>query len=148
MKYIIWKGLNLTCTKCEYDNECEWWMIFRDQCRCALCATLRRPCVWRDSRSDKPFTFRPFAHECRRHTLHWNSHKWMHSYTHSMFSIFFVASAFIIQIRISHKWNRSFRLGKNWIYLRSSVDAVVPAQHAGFELQSFLRNQRKWNQGD
>ena len=41
-------------------------MILRDQCSsplCEACDSLQWPCVWRDFRSDKPFTFGPIAHE-------------------------------------------------------------------------------------
>ena len=57
-----------------------------------MCATLWQPCVWRDFWSDKTFAFGPIAtcsdSFCRRCTSQLHLHKWKHSYTNSMFSIF------------------------------------------------------------
>ena len=85
-------------------------MILRDQHSFPLreaCVTLQWPCVWRDCWSDNLFAFGLIAHEgfsfCRRCTSHSHSHKWKHSYTNSMFSIFLshLHSSFAFALRTS-----------------------------------------------
>ena len=80
---------------------------------------------WRDS----------FCH-CR--TLHSHSHKWKHSYTNYVFPIFFPAFAFVILIRIRHKWNLSFRLCSYWTLM--STDSVCG------DLNIFMHSKSYWGE--
>ena len=84
-------------------------MILRDQCTFPLfeaCATLRRSWVWRDFPSDKTFAFAPIAQKgihvvvivLRIRTIL------------ILCCRFVVAFVFVIPIRITDKWNLSFRL--------------------------------------
>ena len=87
-------------------------MILRDQCTFLTpeaCATLWWPCIWRDFRSDKPFTFTPIAHE------------WIHFViiidlirirTNGSTPILILCFRFFVAfiIRITDKWNLSFSI--------------------------------------
>ena len=123
--------------------KCEWRLLSGEQCsfpNARRVKNLQRPCVWRDSTSEKTFAFGLIAKcgdsFCRIHSSHLYSEEWNHSYTHSMCSIF-SAFAFVIRFHITHKWNVSLRL-KGWIkynflFLCSSGSAVCSSVLQGLD---------------